>query len=328
MTCQSVSIMFLTAASFLAAAPVSAQQGAGVAIDKYPSRPVRVIVASPPGSGADLMMRQVTPLFAQKLGQPFVVDNRPGAAGGVGLQMLANAAPDGYTVGPLIAQNVAAMVTKTINLDVANELSPIALMLSQPYVLLGSPDLPARSVKELVTYAKSKQVAYASSGFGSVVHLGMELLASKTGMSMLHVPYKGSADMLTNLIGNRVQAAIINSLSAKPFVTSGKVKALAVTSSERSRVFPDVPTVAESGAPGYELLSWYGLAAPKGMPASLIQKLNQSVTSILNAPEVKARFAENGADVAPPNKPEVLRSLIAKEKAQWEALVKNGSIKL
>lgn len=321
-----VPVISVTAASFLAGGNLLAQQGP--AVDAYPSRTVRLIVASPPGSGADLMMRQLTPLFGQKMGQTFVVDNRPGAAGGLGLDLLSRAAPDGYTLGPLIAQNVAAMVTNTINVNIQTQLAPVAIMVSQPYILLGSPNLPAKTVQELVAYSKGRQLAYASSGIGSVVHLGMELINSKAGISILHVPYKGSADMLTDLMSDRVQTAIINSLSAKPFVTSGKVKALAVTGRERAAIMPDIPTVAESGLAGYELLSWYGMAAPRATPAALIQKLNQSVTGILNAPEVKKKFADEGADVAPPNKPEDLANLVQREKQQWEALVKGGNIKL
>lgn len=307
---------------------VTAQQQSLSAVEKYPLKSVRILVGSPPGSGGDITMRILTPALSTAAGQSFVVDNRAGAAGGVMLNMLAQATPDGYTLGNIAAQHVSAMVMKTINVDIPNVIEPILIVSTKPYLLLGSPSLPANSVKELVVYAKKNQLAYASSGVGSVVHLGMELLNFKAGVTMLHVPYKGAAEMLTDLIAGRVQVAIINTLSAKPFVDSGKVKALGISGRSRSPILPDVPTIAESGIAGYELSSWNALGAPKGMPQSLASKINRLVLRVLNSPEIKSKFIQDGGEVAPPHPPSDFRDLILREKAMWEALVKSGTLKI
>jgi tripartite-type tricarboxylate transporter receptor subunit TctC len=294
----------------------------------YPVKNVRILVGSPPGSGGDITMRMFTPALSAAAGQTFLVDNRAGAAGGVMLNMLAQAAPDGYTLGNIAAQHVSAMVIKTINVDIPNAIEPALIVSTKPYLLLGSPSLPVSTVKDLVAYSKKNQLAYASSGVGSVVHLGMELLNFKAGMKMLHVPYKGAADMLTDLMAGRVQVAIINTLSAKPFVDSGKVKALGITDRSRSHLLPDVPTIVEGGIAGFELGSWNGLGAPKGTPPQVISKINRVVLGVLNSPEIKSKFTQDGGEVAPAHPPSGFRDLIAKEKAMWEALVKSGSLKI
>ena len=294
----------------------------------YPRKPIRVIVPSPPGSGSDVMTRAVTQRLAERLGQSVVADNRPGAAGAIALDLLSHATPDGYTIGTLSAQNITGMLMKTVPVDIPNALAPIALMMSQPYLLVVTPGLPVASVKDLIALAKAKPLVYASSGVGSVVHLGMEMLSSMAGIQMTHVPYKGSGLSMIDLMSGRVQLAITNTLTATPLVRGGKVKGLAVTSAQRSPAMPNLPTVAESGVPGYELGSWYGLVAPKKAPAALILTLNKAVTAVMTSPDVKERLALDGAQAAPANSPEQFRALIANEIRRWDAFLRTANLKL
>ena len=298
------------------------------AAPKYPSKPIRVLVPSPPGSGSDLMTRAVTQKLSERLGQSVVADNRPGAAGAIALDTLQHATPDGYTLGTLSAQNVTAMLMKTIPVDIPNAFSPIALMISQPYLLVATPSLPVTSVKELIAYAKTKPLVYASSGVGSVVHLGMEMLKTMAGIEMTHVPYKGSGLSMVDLMGGRVQVAITNTLTATPLVRSGKIKAIAVTSAQRTQAMPELPTIAESGLPNYELRSWYGLVAPKKTPPAVIQTVNQTIGSIMMLPDVRERLATDGAEAAPAHTPEQFRSTIANEIKRWDAFLKRAQLKL
>jgi tripartite-type tricarboxylate transporter receptor subunit TctC len=251
-----------------------------------------------------------------------VVDNRAGAGGAISLQLAAQAVPDGYTLASLPAQSVTAMLLKTVTTDIPRELEPIVLMMTQPYLLVITPSLPVGSVKELIAYAKAKPLVYASSGIGTVVHLGMELFKHMADVDMTHVPYKGSGLSMVDVMSGRVQLAITNTLTATPLVRSGRLRALAVTSSQRVQSFPELPTIAESGLPGYELRSWYGLVAPKGTPPAVILFLNREVSQMMNAPEVKEKLAADGAEAAPANTPAQFRSVIAGEIARWEKVVK------
>ena len=295
---------------------------------KYPVRPIRVLVPSPPGSGSDVMTRAVTQKLSERLGQSVVADNRAGAAGAIALETLANATPDGYTIGTLSAQNVTGMLMKTVPVDIPYALAPIALMISQPYLLVVTPGLPVSSVKDLIAHAKSKPLAYASSGVGSVVHLGMEMLKSMAGIDMTHVPYKGSGVSMIDLMSGRVQLAITNTLTATPLVRSGKIKAIAVTSPQRTQIMPDLPTVAESGIAGYALRSWYGLVAPRTTPPALILTLNQTTAAVMTSPDVKERLAADGAEAAAANTPEEFRTLIATEITRWSAFLKRAQLKV
>ena len=293
----------------------------------YPSKPIRVLVGSPAGSGSDVMMRAVAQKLTERLGQSVIVDNRPGATGSISLQVAAQGIPDGYTLATLSAQNVTAMVFGTVKLDIQRQLTAVVLMIGQPYLLVVTPSLPAGSVKELIALAKSKPLVYASSGTGSVVHLGMELFKSMAGVEMTHVPYKGSGLSMIDVMSGRVQLAITNVLTATPLVRGGKLRALAITSDRRSPAFHDLPTVAEAGVPGYELRSWYGLLTPNRTPAPLLAYLNREVSETMNAPEVKEKLAADGAEAAAPNTPAEFRAVIAREIAKWDKLIKTGVIK-
>jgi len=319
-------IVVLFAAALLPAV-AAAQQKVAAGPGGYPTKPVRVLVGSPAGSGSDVMMRAVAQKLTERLGQSVIVDNRPGATGAISLQLAAQALPDGYTLATLSAQNVTAMLLGTVTTNIQKELTAIVLMISQPYLLVATPSLPANSVKELIGLAKAKPLVYASSGTGSVVHLGMELFKSMAGVEMIHVPYKGSGLSMIDVMSGRVQLAITNVLTATPLVRGGKLKALAITSGQRVQAFRDLPTVAEAGVPGYELRSWYGLLAPNRTPAPLLAHLNREVSETMNAPEVKEKLAADGAEAEPPNTPAQFRAVIAGEIAKWDKLIKAGIIK-
>ena len=314
-------------AAALLPAVAAAQQKVVAGSGGYPTKPVRVLVGSPAGSGSDVMMRAIAQKLTERLGQSVIVDNRPGATGAISLQLAAQALPDGYTLATLSAQNVTAMLLGTVTTNIQKELTAIVLMISQPYLLVAAPSLPANSVKELIELAKAKPLVYASSGTGSVVHLGMELFKSMAGVEMTHVPYKGSGVSMIDVMSGRVQLAITNVLTATPLVRGGKLKALAITSGQRVQAFRDLPTVAEAGVPGYELRSWYGLLAPNRTPAPLLAHLNREVSETMNAPEVKEKLAADGAEAEPPNTPAQFRAVIAGEIAKWDKLIKTGVIK-
>ena len=305
--------------------PVPAQAATGPA--GYPAKPVRVLVGSPAGSGSDIMMRTVAQKLTERFGQSVIVDNRPGATGGIALQLAAQGIPDGYTLATLSAQNVTAMLLGTVAVDIPRALTPVVQMVSQPYLMVATPSLPASSVKDLIALAKKERLVYASSGTGSVVHLGMELFKSMAGVDMTHVPYKGSGLSMIDVMSGRVQLAITNVLTATPLVRGGKLKALAITSRRRAHAFPDVPTIAESGVPGYELGSWYGLLVPNRTPAPLIAHLNREVSETMNAPDVKEKLAGDGAEAAPPNSPQQFRDLVRAEIARWGKVIKSLGLK-
>lgn len=317
----------LAAELVLMPAAALAQQKPHARPDGYPRKPVRVLVGSPAGSGSDVMMRTVAQKLTERFGQSVIVDNRPGATGAISLQLAAQAIPDGYTLATLSAQNVTAMLLGTVTTDIRRELTPIVLMISQPYLMVATPSLPATSVKELIVLAKAEPLVYASSGAGSVVHLGMELFKSMAGVEMTHIPYRGSGLSMIDVMSGRVQLAITNTLTATPLVRGGKLKALAITSARRVQAFPDLPTVSEAGVPGYELRSWYGLLAPNRTPAPLLVKLNQDVSETMNSPEVREKLAADGAEAAAPNTPSQFREVIAREIAKWDKLIQAGVIK-
>ena len=308
-------------------APAGGQPRTAPAPGGYPGKPVRVLVGSPAGSGSDVMTRAVAQKLGERLGQSVIVDNRAGAAGAISLQLAAQATPDGYTLATLSAQNVTAMLLGKVTTNIPKELTPVVLMISQPYLMVATPSLPANSVKELIALAREKPLVYASSGVGSVVHLGMELFKSMAGVEMTHIPYKGSGLSMIDVMSGRVQLAITNTLTAAPLVRSGKLKALAITSSQRVQAMPELPTIAESGVPGYELRSWYGLLAPNRTPAPLVSFLNREVSGLMSSPEVKGRLAADGAEAAAPNTPAEFRGVIAGEIVRWEKIIRNLGIR-
>ena len=294
----------------------------------YPSKPVRVLVGAPPGSGSDVMMRIVSLKLTERWNRSVVIDNRAGALGAIAIDIAAQAAPDGYTLATLGGQNITGMLLKTVQVNIPKAFTPVARMVALPYLLVVTPSLPAQSVKELIALAKTKPLVYASSGTGSVVHLGMEMFKSMAGVPMTHIPYKGSGQSMVDVMSGRVQLAITNSLTATPLVRGGKLRALAVTSAKRSATFADLPTIAESGVPGFELTSWYGVFAPSKTPMPVVRLINSAVLDVMYSPEMKEKLAADAAEPAPRLTPEEFRKEIAREVDVWDKFIRTSGINI
>ena len=294
----------------------------------YPTKPVRVLVGAPPGSGSDVIMRIVSVKLGERWNRSVVIDNRAGALGTIAIDLAAQAAPDGYTLVTMSGQNLTGMLLKTVQVDIPKAFAPVVQMVALPYLLVITPSLPVNSVKELITLAKTKPLVYASSGTGSVVHLGMEMFKAMAGVPMTHIPYKGSGQSMVDVMSGRVQLAITNSLTATPLVRSGRLRALAVTSAKRSATFTDLPHIAESGVPGFELTSWYGLFAPAKTPMTIVRIINRDVLDLMNSPEMKEKLAADAAEAAAPNTPEDFRKAIAREVEVWDKFIKTSGIKI
>ena len=318
-------------ASWLAAAgPAAAQQAQSAA--GYPSRTIRLVVPAAPGGGTDIIARLIAQGLTDSWGQTVVVDNRGGAGGIAGVTIVAKqSAADGHTMllGSIGHLTFAPAIQRDLGYDPKKDLTPISLAAVQPFVVAATNSLPVKSVQELVTLAKSKprSISYGSGGSGSASHLGVELMMINGGFTMLHVPYKGSNPALTAVMGGEIQIAIAGLATVLPHSRAGKVRALAVTGSKRAQIAPEVPTVAESGIPGYQFDVWYGLVFPGGTPAAIVKKTNLEVVRLLKSPEVSSRFA--GAGVEPiTNTPEAFAKMIRDEIPNWHKVVKAAGIKV
>jgi len=286
----------------------------------YPGKPIRWVVPYPPAGGADIVVRIIAQRLAASTGQPVVVENRAGAGGNVGSEMVAKAAPDGYTI---LLANVAPMAInvtlyRKLPYDPVRDFAPITLLASFPNVLVLHPSLPARSVTELVKLARARpgQLTYASAGSGSTTHLSAELFKTMGGLDMLHVPYKGGAQALTDLLGGQISMYFSALPGAMPHINNARLRALAVTSARRSVAAPEIPTMAESGFPGYEADTWIGVVAPAGTPGVAISRLHDEIARILSAAEVRERLLAQGAEPLT-NTPEQFAAHIKSEIVKW-----------
>ena len=306
----------------------AAQQRADDLPRGYPSKPVRVLVGVPPGSGSDLTIRLVSARLTSRLGQSIVIDNRAGAVGAIAIDLAARSAPDGYTYATISGQNLTAMLLKTVSTDIPNALIPVVQMITQPYLIVVTPSLPVNNLKDFIAYAKGRPLVYASSGVGSVVHLGMEMFKSMAGVDITHIPYKGSGQSMVDLMSGQIHTAVTNSLTATPLVKTGKIRALAVTGSRRSVAFPDLPTVAEGGVRGYELTSWYGLFTPVKTPQPIVEAMNRIVGQIMVMPDVREKLAQDGAEPAQPNTPAEFKAIVTQEVERWDRFLKTSGIRL
>jgi tripartite-type tricarboxylate transporter receptor subunit TctC len=310
-----------------AAALLLALSSAAIAADDYPSRPVRLIIPFPPGGSNDVVGRMVAQQLSVKLGQQVFVDNRGGAGGMIGTEAAANAAPDGYTLCVVSIAHAVNPALHKLNYDPIKSFTPIAIFATGPNVLAINPTLPVKSVKELIALAKQKpgELNYASAGVGSFQHLGGELFKLLAGVDMVHVPYKGGGPAMQDVISGHVKIMFSSLIQTTPFIQSGQLKALGTGGAKRSPVLPDVPTIAEAGVPGYVADNWWGLAAPAGLPAPIVEKLYQATKAALKAPELQAQFAREGAATLEMSTAE-FADYIKTEIAKWGRVVKEGKI--
>jgi tripartite-type tricarboxylate transporter receptor subunit TctC len=315
----------------LAASPVALRAPLAFAQTAYPSQPIRIVVPFPPGGATDIMARAAAQKLAEAWKAQVVVDNRPGAGGNIGSELVAKAAPDGYTLemGTVGTHAINASLYAKMPYDHVKDFTPVVLVAAVPNVLVVHPSVPANSVQELIAYAKANpgKLNFASSGAGTSIHLSGELFKVMAGVQMTHVPYKGSAPAITDLLGGQVQLMFDNLPPSLPHIRAGKLRALAVTTSERAPALPDVPTVAESGLPGFEASSWFGLLAPAGTPREIVVKINGEIARWLVTPEAKEKMIAIGAN-AKGGTPEDFAKHIADETAKWAKVVKESGAKV
>ncbi len=306
-----------TLAALLAPAIARAQ-------DAYPSRPVRIVVPFAAGGGADAVGRVVAQALSERLGRPFVVDNRPGAAGNLGTEQVARAAADGYTllvVGPNHTTN--PHLFRQLPFDPVRDFAPVSLLTAAPYVLVAHPALPVRSLQDLFALARARPgvLSYGSAGNGTAGHLAMEMIRAQAGLDMVHVPYRGSPPLLTDLMGGRVAVGFDNVLSSAPSIAAGTLRALAVSGAQRAPALRDVPTIAESGLPGFDVRVWQGLLAPAGTPEAIVALLAREVSAALAMPALQERLSLLGVE-AIGGTPAEFAAFIAADLARWGEAVR------
>ena len=316
------SLLFLAAA--LTAAPAALAQ-------TYPTKTVRMIVAFPPGGTTDILARATAQKLTEAFGQQVVIDNRPGAGGNIGTELVARSPADGYTLlaspGSTLTSNPA--VYAKVPFDTVRDFAPVTIIAEVPNVLIVHPSLPVKTVKELIALAKARpgQLAYASTGAGQSTHLSAELFKQMARVDMIHVPYKGSAPALTDMVAGQVTVMFDNMPSCLPFVKAGRLKAIAVTSTKRSPTTPELPTVAEAALPGFDVTVWFSVLAPANTPRDIVARLNGEIVKALKAPDMRERLSQQGAEPVG-NTPEEFAGVIKRDLAKWSKLVKDANIRL
>ena len=311
-----------TAALLVALATAAAAQD-------YPSKPVRLIIPFPPGGSNDVVGRMIATQLSEKLGKQVVVENRGAGAGGVvGTEAVSKAPNDGYTLGIISLAHAVNPWLYKLPYDPIKSFTPIAILASGPNVLVVNPSLPVNSVQDLLAMAKAKPGAlqYASAGIGSFQHLGGELFKLMAQVNILHVPFKGGGPAMIDVIGGHTKLVFSSLVQTTPHIKSGKLRPLGTGGLKRNPVLPDVPTIAEAGVPGYEAVNWWGIVAPAGTPAPIVQKLHEGITAVQNSEAVQKHFASEGAQIVQMSTPE-FATFIEKEMKKWERVVKEGNIK-
>jgi tripartite-type tricarboxylate transporter receptor subunit TctC len=290
----------------------------------YPSKPVRVIVPFPAASATDVVARTIGQKLSEKWGRPVIIENKPGAGGNLGTEIAAKAPADGYTIlMGTVANAISTSLYKKLNYDFVKDFTPVTLVATTPLVLAANPKFPASNIKEVIAYAKDKpgKVNFGSGGIGTSNHLAGEMLKSMAGIDMLHVPYKGTPAAHSDLLSGQVNLMFDNIVAVMPHLKSGRMKAIAVTSAKRVSTLPNVPTVAESGVPGFDAVSWIGALVPTGTPKDIVNKLNTDLVAVIGMPDVKERLSASGAELAG-STPEQLAEHIRKETEKWAKAVK------
>jgi tripartite-type tricarboxylate transporter receptor subunit TctC len=300
----------------------------GALAQAYPSQPIKVIVPFTPGTGMDIIARSVGPKLSERLGQPVIIENKPGASGNIGAEMVAKSTPDGHTV--MITANtmlIAASLYRNVPYDPLTDFSPISLAARGTLLLTANPKANINSVADLIAQARANpgKLTYASPGVGTPHHMSMELFEDLTGTKLLHVPYKGSAGALTDLLSGEVNVGFVPIHVAMPHVKAGRLKAIAVGSAKRHPNAPDVPSLQELGVKGAEVDMWYAFMAPKGTPAPVVSRLDSELRSILSLPEIKSGFDKQGMEAAS-SSPEELNALMRRDYARWAAIIKKNNI--
>ncbi len=296
----------------------------------YPTKPVRLVVGSTPGGGTDISARAIAPKLSEYLGQQVIIENRAGATTTIGVNFVARSAPDGYTLLMGVSSlTINPHILKNVPYDVVKDLAPISQVVVAPNIMISHPSLPARSVKELIAFARARpgQLNFAAGGAGSSQHLAIELFLSMTGLKIVHVPYKGQGPALLDVMAGHVSLMMANVISALPQVKNGRIRAIGVTGLKRAAVAPEIPTIAEAGVPGYEVLQWYGVLAPANTPRDIIAKLHAATVRALQDPVIKERFIGDGGETVG-NTPEEFAAVISADLRKWGKVVKDAGIRI
>ena len=297
----------------------------------YPSKPIKIVVTFPPGGSADAIIRILSTRLNDKLGQALVIDNRPGAGGNIGLSVVAKAAPDGYVLGVGAAGGLTAnsSLYPQMPFDVAKDFQPITMLAAIPFVLVGHPSVPADNMQQLIAYAKSQpgKVSIGHGGNGTAMHLSTALFTQMTDLKMIEVPYRGSGPAAMDTLSGQIQLSITDLAAALPHIKAGKLKAFAVTSPKRLNNLPEVPTLSESGLTGYDSTGWFGLVAPAGTPAAIVQKLHTEFTAALNDEAIKTQMRQSGMEPVATTM-EGLDAYIKSETQKWAKVIRQANIKL
>jgi tripartite-type tricarboxylate transporter receptor subunit TctC len=315
--------------SLLFALIVAAVAGPGAHAQAYPAKPVRLVAPFAPGGGSDFIARLMAQKLAERMGQQVVVENRPGAGGNLGAEYVVRSAPDGYTILLTPASYTVNPSLYKLAFDPIADITPIIQLSQGPFVVAVHPAVPAKTLKELVAYAAKApdKLSYASSGNGSIVHLATEYFLDMAKVKIVHVPYKGSGPALSDTVAGNVQLVFGSVAAALQYVRSGRLRALAVTTGQRIPAAPDIPTVAEAGYPGYEVINWHGLAGPKGMPKDAVARLNREANEALKSQDVEKILATDGLTAAG-GTPERFEAILKSETARWAKVVRQAGVKV
>ena len=318
--------------AFIAAAALTTASASFVHAQSYPTRPVRLIIPFSPGGAADVPGRIIAERLTQALGQQVVVENRPGAGSTIGSEAAARAAPDGYTLFMISNTHFvgAALHRQRIKFDPLNDYTPVTQVTSAPNLLIVHPSLPVKNVKELIALAKARpgEINYASSGNGSTQHLTGALFATMAGINMTHIPYRGSGPVTADLLAGQVQVAFPGIAGMLPHIKTGRLRPLGLTGNKRSPELPQVPTISEAGVRGYEMIAWFGIAGPKGLPQDIQMKLHGDLMKVLKTPEMEKRLRGVGQDIAYQERPDQFFAFMKTEAAKWAKVVQDSGAKV